>query len=86
MDELILNRERNELLEAYSDFVLKHWESLDAGSYMKISGRPKLTFKEHLTEEMIAMNVPDLSKDEELITRIDEAADRLSLIQNKQQQ
>jgi hypothetical protein len=32
---------------------------------------------------MVAMNAPDLTKDEEIMTRVDEAAERLAYAKNK---
>ena len=78
-----LNQELNELLESYCDFMVQNWETLEAGTYNTVQVRPKMTFKELLTEQIVATNVPDLSKDTEIMNTVDEAVNRLSLIQNK---
>lgn len=63
--------------------MAEHWEVLEAGTYSTVRAGPKLTFKELLTEKMVATNVPDLSKDNEIMHTVDEAVNRLSLIQDK---
>ena len=66
-----LMAERNELMESYCDFVVKNWNDFETGNYQKTTGRPRVHYQEPLTEEIIAMNVPDLTKDEELLARVD---------------
>ena len=75
--------ERNELMESYCDFVVKNWNDFETGNYQKTTGRPRVHYQEPLTEEIIAMNVPDLTKDEELLARVDQAIDRHTLIENQ---
>ena len=59
-------------MQAYFDFVVDHRHPLEQGSYKTISARPRMTFKEPLTQEVIALNAPDLSKDLELQKDADE--------------
>ena len=60
------NAERDELMNAYFEFVVDNKSQLEIGNYQTIESRPLITFKEPLTQEIVALNTPDLSKDEEL--------------------
>ena len=64
------------LFNSYCDFLVQEWDKLWTGNYKKIDSRPKITYKEHLTDEMVALNAPDLSKDEELLTKLDESVEK----------
>ena len=59
------------LLEAYCDYITDNWDLLHGGVYQKIESRPKISYREPLTDELIALNAPDLSKDEELLAKLD---------------
>lgn len=60
-------------------FAINNWTELHEGQYKLLKDqRPVVNYKELLTEEIVASNVPDLTKDEELMTRISGVADRIN--------
>ena len=61
-----LNIEKEQLMDSYFEFITTNRDSLDSGHYLNIKSRPRITFKEPLTQEIVALNAPDLSKDQDL--------------------
>ena len=59
-------------MRAYFEFVLENRHVLEAGNYQTVTSRPILTFKEPITQEIVALNTPDLSKDEDLLSGVDQ--------------
>ena len=58
-------------MRAYFEFVIENRQVLEAGNYQTVTTRPTLTFKEPITQEIVALNTPDLSKDEDLLGGVD---------------
>ena len=50
-------------MQSYFEFVMTHKSQLEQGNYGPVRARPTLTFKEPITEQIVALNAPDLSKD-----------------------
>lgn len=57
-----------EMMESYLKFVVENWNQLESGNYKTLNSRPKITFKQLLTEEIVISNQPDLTKDDDLNT------------------
>ena len=53
-------------MNAYFEFVVENRHVLERGHYQAVANRPIVTFKEPLTQEIVALNAPDLSKDVEM--------------------
>lgn len=68
------NIEKEGLMNSYFEFVIENRRILDLGTYKTITTRPSVTFKEPLTQEIVALNAPDLSKDEDLRQGVNEIA------------
>ena len=64
-------------MNAYFEFVLENRHILELGTYKTIATRPAVTFKEPLTQEIVALNAPDLSKDEDLRQGVNEISQGL---------
>ena len=64
--------EKEELMRAYFEFVIQYRHVLETGNYQTVTTRPILTFKEPITQEIVALNTPDLSKDEDLLSGVDQ--------------
>ena len=61
-------------MHAYFEFLVQNRQVLEFGNYKQVTLRPLITFKEPLTEEIIALNNPDLSQDDDLREDIDKIA------------
>ena len=64
--------EKEELMRAYFEFIIQYRQVLETGNYQTVTTRPILTFKEPITQEIVALNTPDLSKDEDLLSGVDQ--------------
>ena len=45
-----------ELLQAYANYLLEHWEKLQQGLADSLSARPEVTYTSLVTEQMIALS------------------------------
>lgn len=61
------NVEKQAIMDSYFEFVVNHRRVLELGTYHTVTARPTFTFKEPMTQEVIALNAPDLSKDGDLL-------------------
>ena len=72
-------------MTAYFEFTVSHKHVLEQGNYKQVRTRPVVTFREPLTEQIVALNAPDLSKDEELWNSQDAIQDGLRRLQRQKQ-
>lgn len=66
-----LNKELSMLLESYSDYIIKNWQSFESGNYKTLTERPALYFKHLLSEDIVRDNLPQLTPEEKLLVNID---------------
>jgi len=58
---------------------------LEQGNYKNVRSRPVVTYREPITEQIVALNAPDLSKDEELWNSQDAIKDGLRRLERQKQ-
>ena len=64
-------------MESYLKYTMDNWATLESGTYKMNTKRPKITHHQILTEEIVVANQPDLTKDDDLNTKLQRSVDRI---------
>jgi hypothetical protein len=59
------------MMHSYCDFLVLNWNVLEIGNYKALNKRPEYTYKKLLDEIIIKDCMPELSKEEKMLTAID---------------
>ena len=70
-------------MDSYLRYIVDNWASLESGTYKLLNKRPKVTHTQLVTEEIVISNQPDLTKDDDLNTKLKKSVERIGKLNPK---